>query len=75
LFSGSLTRSAEHAGSAAHPWFALDRATIADIACYPDTGAIGEGNISLQPFPAIRDWVTRADDLPGFVAMPKFAAG
>jgi len=57
------------------PWLALDRATIADIACYPYTAAIGEGNISLEPFPAIRDWVTRAEDLPGFIAMPKFEVG
>ena len=52
-------------------WLALDRPTIADIACYPYTAAIEEGNISLEPHPAIRAWLARVEELPGFVPMPK----
>jgi len=53
-------------------WLALDRPTIADIACYPYTASIEEGNISLEPYSAIRGWLTQVEELPGFVAMPSF---
>ena len=51
-------------------WMALSRPTIADIACYPYTARIEEGNILLAPYPAIRAWLARVEELPGFVAMP-----
>ncbi|MGI9464057.1 MAG: glutathione S-transferase family protein [Aestuariivirgaceae bacterium] len=54
-------------------WLALERPTIADIACYPYTAAIGEGNISLEPYPAIRAWLARVEALPGFVAMAPYS--
>ncbi len=53
-------------------WLALDRPTIADIACYPYAAAIGEGNISLAAYPAIRAWLARVEDLPGCVAMAPY---
>ena len=53
-------------------WLALGRPTIADIACYPYTAAIGEANLSLEPCPAVRAWIARLEALPGFVAMPAF---
>ncbi|MDH3740870.1 MAG: glutathione S-transferase family protein [Hyphomicrobiales bacterium] len=53
-------------------WLALGQPTIADIACYPYTAAIGEAGLSLEPYPAVRAWLTRLEALPGFVAMPAF---
>ena len=53
-------------------WLALGRPTIADIACYPYTAAIGEANLSLEAYPAVRAWIARLEALPGFVAMPAF---
>jgi glutathione S-transferase len=52
-----------------HDWLALDRFTLADIACYPYTALVHEGNISLEAFPAIRAWFKRIESLPRFVAM------
>ncbi|MDA7949370.1 MAG: glutathione S-transferase family protein [Hyphomicrobiaceae bacterium] len=51
-------------------WLALDRPTLADIACYPYTARIEEGNISLEAFPATRAWIARVEGLPGFIPMP-----
>ena len=53
-------------------WLALGRPTIADIACYPYTAAIAEGDLSLEPYPAVRAWLARLEALPGFVVMPSF---
>ena len=55
-------------------WLANGRTTIADIACYPYTAAIGEGDLSLEPYPAVRAWLGRLEALPGFVAMPAYVA-
>jgi glutathione S-transferase len=51
-------------------FLALDRPTIADIACMPYVGLAHEGGLSLQPYPAIRAWIGRIKALPGFIAMP-----
>lgn len=51
-------------------WLALDRPTIADIACMPYVGLSHEGGVSLDPYPAIRAWIARIKALPGFVSMP-----
>ena len=53
-------------------WLALGRPTIADVACYPYTAAIGEGGLSLEPYPAVQAWLNRLEDLPGFAAMPAY---
>ncbi len=55
---------------AKHDWLALDRPTIADIACYPYAALAGEGEISLAPFGALKAWFKRIEALPGYVAMP-----
>ena len=52
-----------------------DLPTIADIACYPYIAHAPEGEISLQPYPQIRAWLTRIEQLPGFVPMVKTAVG
>jgi len=51
-------------------WLALDRPTIADIACMPYVALSYEGGLSLEPYPAIRAWIGRIKALPGFIAMP-----
>ncbi len=60
-----------------HAWLAGDRATIADIACYPytalldqDTAALAEG-FSVADYPAIRAWFGRIEALPGYIALPR----
>jgi glutathione S-transferase len=51
-------------------WLALDRPTIADIACVPYVAICHEGGVPLRPYPAVRAWVKRVKALPGFVPMP-----
>lgn len=51
-------------------WLALDRFTLADIACYPYTALVHEGGVALDQFPAIRAWFNRIEALPDYVAMP-----
>jgi glutathione S-transferase len=55
---------------AKHDFLALDRPTIADVACMPYVALSHEGGLSLQPYPAIRAWIGRIKALPGFIAMP-----
>ena len=52
-------------------WLELDRPTVADIAMFPYVAAAPEGGVELIAFPAIRRWIGRIEDLPGFIAMPK----
>ena len=54
---------------AGHPWLAAGRPTIADVACMPYVALSYMGGVSLDDFPAVRAWVERVRDLPGFVAM------
>ncbi|MEJ2360159.1 MAG: glutathione S-transferase [Gammaproteobacteria bacterium] len=49
--------------------------TIADVANYTYTAHAPEGNISLQPYPHLGQWLQRIEALPGFVPMAKSAAG
>jgi len=50
-------------------WLAAENVTIADIACYPYVMLAHEGEISLGAYPAVRAWLERIRDLPGWVAM------
>lgn len=43
--------------------------TIADLACFPYVALAGEGGISLDEFPALRNWVWDFRHLPGFIGM------
>lgn len=49
--------------------------TIADIANYSYIAHAPEGNISLEPYPNIRNWLARIEALPGFVPMVKSSVG
>ena len=44
-------------------------ATIADLACFPYVALAGEGGISLDEFPALRNWIWDFRHLPGFIGM------
>ncbi len=55
---------------AGHDWLALERPTIADIACYPYVAVAAEGDVSLEDCPAIRAWMGRIQALPGYCGMP-----
>jgi glutathione S-transferase len=52
--------------AAAHP-------TIADLAMYAYTAHAPEGGVSLEPYPAIRAWLSRVESLPRFKPMPRSA--
>ncbi len=49
--------------------------TIADVAMYSYVAAAPEGDVSLEPYPAIRAWLARVEALPGFVPMPVTPVG
>lgn len=57
---------------AGHDWLALDRTTIADVACYSYTVFAPEGGISLKPYPAVRAWLARIQALPGYLPPPVY---
>jgi glutathione S-transferase len=50
-------------------WLALGRPTIADISVFVYVALSWMGEVSLEPYPAIRAWVDRIKGLPGFVSM------
>jgi glutathione S-transferase len=43
--------------------------TLADVALYAYTARAPEGDVSLEPYPAIVAWLRRVEALPGFVPM------
>ncbi len=51
-------------------WLELNRATIADIACFPYIALAHEGKISLDPYPHVQKWITNIKELPNFISMP-----
>lgn len=51
-------------------FLASNRATIADIACFPYVALAPDGGISLDPYPAIRLWSRAIRSLDGFIEMP-----
>lgn len=52
------------------PYLAAEHPTLADLACYSYTAHAPEGGVSLQPYPAVRGWLTRIEALPRFRPMP-----
>lgn len=51
------------------PFLAGDQATLAEISLYSYIAHAPEGNVSLEPYPYIRDWLKRIEALEGFVPM------
>ena len=51
-------------------WLELNRATIADIACFPYIALAHEGDISLDAYPNVQKWIVRIKKLTNFITMP-----
>lgn len=77
--AGDLTQAQMHAERGlsllerrleGNQWLAGSQPTIADIACYPYVALLPEGGVPLDPYPPIRDWMTRIAQLPGYISMP-----
>jgi glutathione S-transferase len=60
---------------AQRPFLVGDPPTIADVANYAYVAHAPEGGVSLDPYPHVRAWLARVEALPGFVPMPRTAAG
>jgi len=54
--------------TAAHPWLALDRPTIADIACQAYVEVAGDAKIDMSVYPSTLAWLKRIEGLPGWVS-------
>ena len=52
-----------------HDYFAAEQFTIADIALYGYTHVAEQCDYDLSTFPAIRAWLKRVEQIPGFVSM------
>lgn len=60
---------------ATNDWLAAANPTIADVANYAYVAHAPEGNIDLDAYPNIKNWLQRIESLPGFVAMQSTAVG
>ncbi|SFO76847.1 glutathione S-transferase [Variovorax sp. OK605] len=60
---------AEQAGHGLRWLASAPEPTIADLACFPYVALAGEGGISLDEFPALRNWVWDFRHLHGFIGM------
>ena len=58
----------------ARPFLVGESATLADVALYTYVAHAPEGDVSLDPYPAIRAWLARIEALPGFVPMARAPA-
>ncbi|MBM9400820.1 glutathione S-transferase [Gluconacetobacter azotocaptans] len=52
-----------------HAWLAGNRPTLADCAAYPYLALAPEGGISLDAYPALRQWLARVEALPGYISV------
>lgn len=57
------------------PFLTGSTPTLADVANYTYIAHAPEGNVSLDPYPQLRNWLQRIEALPGFVPMVKSVAG
>jgi len=58
-----------------NPWLVGYKPTIADSANYTYIAHAPEGGISLQAYPHIRRWLSRVEELKGFIPMQATAVG
>ncbi len=54
-----------------HDFLIGNEITIADIVCYTYVAHAPEGDISLDPYPNIKSWLSKIESLPRFVPMKK----
>jgi glutathione S-transferase len=66
---GERALSAMERHLAEHEFLVGDRYTIADIALYAYTHVAPEGGFSLQPYPAVREWLARVAAQPRHIAI------
>ena len=52
-----------------HHYFAASQLTVADIALYGYTHVADRCDFDLESFPAIRAWLRRVEQSPGYVPM------
>lgn len=50
-------------------WLVGIEPTIADIACYSYIARVTEGGFSLEPYPAIKAWLSNVENIDGFSPM------
>lgn len=50
-------------------WLTLGRPTVADVSVFPYVALAPVGDISLDPYPAVRSWIMRVRGLPRFIPM------
>jgi len=67
LARGAFQVLEDHLGN--RDWLVGDGPTIADIAVYPYVGLVWEGQVSLDPYPAVIAWMRRIEALPNYVGM------
>ena len=53
-------------------WLAIERPTIADVACFPYTAMLPEAGVSLRPFPGVVRWIERIKAWPQYIALPPY---
>lgn len=58
-----------------HPWLALGRMTIADIACFPYVALAPDADIGLEPYPSVTGWIDRIKAQPGYIPLPTIRQG
>jgi glutathione S-transferase len=58
-----------------HTYFATGQLTVADIALYGYTHVADRCDYDLATFPAIRAWLRRVEQTPGFVDMDWWPSG
>jgi len=58
-----------------HPWLALGRITIADIACFPYVAMAPDADIALDEYPAIGAWTDRIKAQRGFIPLAAIKKG
>jgi glutathione S-transferase len=51
-------------------WLALDRPTIADVACFPYIALTKDARIPLDLYVNVQAWIERFKQIPDFVEMP-----
>ena len=64
---GALATMERHLSG--HAWFTGRRYGLADIALFAYTPVAHEGELDLGRFPAIREWIERVRNEPGFVPL------
>ena len=66
---GEKALSALERHLAGHEFLVGERYSIADISLYAYTHVAPEGGFSLEPYPAVRDWLARVAAQPGHIAI------